>query len=194
MENTEKMTPPLTTTMCCSRCGREKERNDDEDDDDDECAFCVFRVSAASDVENVVSDVVFRREFERAREDEEMRGASSWRAALDRQTQLERRARECAREDAVDWCAYVYEIEANLEYANAVVLQWNDISLGGESSTGDNAVVCADNDVSSVQQQQKQKQHHSCVVEDEQFDEQLPLRFNSSREAFNLRAYHTWVI
>lgn len=151
---------------------------------DVDCERCMFGVRSLDEIVCVASDVAFRRAYDEECAEAEMRGAR-WRAALDKRTALEKLERELGREDAIDCRAYLDEIDANLEHAKAELSHRHDFDC--------------DDDCEEVEIRHCEIQPTTTTTDSDSWAstsvdlELLPVKFASSRHAFNLRRYHRWV-
>lgn len=164
-----------TNSSRCEMCGGS----------DVDCERCMFGVRSLDEIACVASDVAFRRAYDEECAEAEMRGAR-WRAALDKRTALERLEREFGREDAIDCRAYLDEIDANLEHAKAELSHRHDCD-------------CDDDCEEACEREIRHSEIQPATTDSDSWAstsvdlELLPVKFASSRHAFNLRRYHRWV-
>ena len=152
---------------------------------DVDCERCMFGVRSLDEIACVASDVAFRRAYDEECAEAEMRSAR-WRAALDKRTALERLERELGREDAIDCRAYLDEIDANLEHAKA------ELSHRQDCDCDDNCEEACDREIRHCEIQPTTTDSDSWASTSVDL-ELLPVKFASSRHAFNLTRYHRWV-
>lgn len=81
------------------------------------CAFCLFHVGDSAELERVAGDVEFARAVELEAREADMCSQQRWRQAVERLAVGERARRERDDEDRLDCDAYLFEIDANVEYA-----------------------------------------------------------------------------